>query len=130
MRASRVIAGVLIFALEGPKRPWWTAPALMIIPIFVEAARATGWRLPFWAASPWLWLGCAVVGLWWSCTRLVQYGHYQAIARDARYDRCPKCDYDLASITSRVCPECGTNADEYLQRVREATNYKEWESEV
>ncbi|CAG0953600.1 hypothetical protein PHYC_00336 [Phycisphaerales bacterium] len=120
MRGHRFVAACLVFALEGPTR----------IKRFPGVVMSAGAMLILWGmfrdryADTLVWSGGGLVGLgllWWFI-RGVQWEYLKRVGSAARRDRCPMCDYDLRGIGTGVCPECGTNAEEYLKRARDVVS--------
>ncbi len=58
------------------------------------------------------------LGMLWIISRLSQVQHYRKVAQQD-LSRCPVCGYDYTK-TGDLCPECGTNVPEYMERVRKA----------
>lgn len=110
-----------VLALQGPARPWWLSPALLVLGVLLVAigneGRPTLHRRGVNNA------GLAVAGIacvWMAC-RLAEFAFYRSIARGARPSNCPMCNYPLHALPGNTCPECGTNVSALRRRAERIT---------
>lgn len=110
------LARMMLFLVDGPRRPWWIAPCLVFTGFVVLMAA------PMTASGLWLAasLACwSVGGLWW-ITRWAQYRHFRYLHRTRHRPECPVCSYNLRGLNGSACPECGCRVHEYRRAIARA----------
>jgi len=124
MNRERWIARSLRIAIEGPRRPWWLSPLMIVAPASLAKVDSV-LGLGVVRLAPRIFgligLACTLLGVLWFAARMAQYSYYKRLASTSHAGRCPMCRYDMTALTSGICPECGTHVAEYLRRVRRAT---------
>jgi hypothetical protein len=74
---------------------------------FAAALFCAGWWLRFGLLVLVFSMSLAVVRIADACALVAEFYWIGRSARSARFNLCPKCEYDLTGNESRVCPECG-----------------------
>ncbi len=112
-RRYSVLGQLLVWVIEGPETylAYFAVSACAFVGAF-GAAMAWGGG---WTFAP---VPALLMIMTWSYVRRSQLDYYKRLAREWDGKACPKCRYSFEGAKSAVCPECGTDAEEYLARVR------------
>lgn len=116
MSFRRTFNASLLFALEGPKRPSWITPILVMI---------AGTLLFFDAPAPYFGMALFAVLIVWSQVKELQLKHHRRVAAATSFDSCPQCGYDLTTIDGTRCPECGSDAIETIVAARKLVKHED-----
>ncbi|MCC6677406.1 MAG: hypothetical protein IT436_09695 [Phycisphaerales bacterium] len=112
----RGMAGLVLFAVDGP-RPYWLTPLWFLGALGIELWLADA-RFPL--GRPWCFAPVAMLipPILWMNSWRKQWLHYRWLAAYGDVSRCPECGYDLRGLPDGRCPECGRSVAEHMERAR------------
>jgi hypothetical protein len=119
---NRKLRQILLFALEGPRKPWWFTPCIMVVSgvglmlavmVYFDRNRALG-PLIFFGAT---WL----ITFWWLISRGLEWRYWRSVAGLKDLSTCPICGYLLRGSGGRVCPECGADPVAHVLHAKRIT---------
>ena len=104
---------MVVWALEGPRSMLAHAVIFLgalSVSVALAAVRGTEWG--------WGLVILILIELFWGWTRRTQLNYFKDLSQTWNGLTCPKCGYSRRGLASDVCPECGVNAQEYVERAR------------
>ena len=129
MNTVKILNRVVLFLLEGPRRPWWLVPLIWIIGLALilawlpTAYPPSAASIPLW---PWPTLSLlpTLLASWWLWIRFSKREYYKRVALTTDFSRCPACGYSFIgakTLPPPRCSECGVDATEFIAQAKRLT---------